>query len=112
MHFQCIVLCCFSTLYDEIVDVFHCGDFPLSRKLGEILKLVLVGQRELIICSWIWSSVHQILLLWLQTKLISHHLSNLGCPVNLLTSVDADSDVGEAIGKAAVVVCALGVTIG
>jgi hypothetical protein len=39
----------------------------------------------LIISSWIQSSVHQILLLWLQTKLISHHLSNLECLVNLLT---------------------------
>ena len=84
-HLQCVVLSCFSKLHDESVDMFHCGDLPLSRKLGEIWKLVLVGQRQLIISSWIWSSVHQILLLWLQTKLISHHLSNLGCPVNLLT---------------------------
>ena len=79
------MLSCFSTLYDESVDVFHYGDLPLSRKLGEIWKFVLVGQWQLIISSWIRSSVHQILLLWLQTKLISHHLSDLGCPVNLLT---------------------------
>ena len=76
----------FPTLYNESVDIFHGGDFPLSRKLGEIWKLVLVGQWQLIISSWIWSSVHQILLLWLQTKLISHHLSNLGCLVDLLTT--------------------------
>jgi hypothetical protein len=75
----------FSTLYDESIDVFHYGDFPLSRKFGEIWKLILVGQWQLIISSWIWSSVHQILLLWLQTKLISHHLSNLRRPVILLT---------------------------
>ena len=49
MHFQRIVLCCFSTLYDESIDVFHCGDFPLSRKLGEIYKFVLVGQWQLTI---------------------------------------------------------------
>ena len=76
----------FSTLYDESIDVFNCGDFPLSRKLGEIWKLVLVGQRQLIIRSWIWISVHQILQLWLQAKLIPHHFSNLGCLVNLLTT--------------------------
>ena len=72
--------------HDEYVDVFHCRDLPLSGKLGEIWKLVLVGQWQLIISSWIRSSVHQILLLWLQPKLISRHLSNLGCPVDLLTT--------------------------
>ena len=76
----------FSTLYDESVDVFNYGDFPLSRKLGEIWKLLLVGQWQLIISSWIRSSAHQILLLSFQTKLIFHHLSNLGCPVDLLTA--------------------------
>ena len=84
MHFQCVVLSCFSTLHDESVDVFHCGDLSLFRKLGEIWKLVLVGQRQLIIRNWIWSSVHQILLVWLQAKLIPRHLSNFGCPIDLL----------------------------
>ena len=68
------------------VDMLHVGDFPLSRKLSEIWKLVHVGQQQLIISSWIRSPVHQILLLWLQTKLIFHHLNNLGCPVDLLTA--------------------------
>jgi hypothetical protein len=43
-HLQCVALSYFSTLHDESVNVFHCGDLPLSRKLDEIWKFVLVGQ--------------------------------------------------------------------
>jgi hypothetical protein len=51
------MLSCLSTLHNESIDMFHHGDFSLSRKLSEIWKLVFVGQWQLIVSSWIWSSV-------------------------------------------------------
>ena len=81
MHFQCIVLSCFSTLHDESIDVFHYGDLPLSRELGEIWKLVLVGHRQLIISSWIQSSIHQ--QSWMPSQSADHQLMLLMALVEL-----------------------------
>jgi hypothetical protein len=58
----------------------------LTGKLGEIWELILVGKRNFIISRRIWSFVHEGLLLRSQSKLIPYYLSNLRCPVNLLTN--------------------------